>query len=131
MPTIDNFRGNENDELVLYDALMLGVGSENIMKVLIYTKQVDVIYPANGSPFRKQETDPNKIKEPPTTLDFAIICINQNEPKKKLEALILSNIKNNKPTTQEIEVFCERFNISPQDLTKCKWNVSAKKLKDI
>lgn len=34
-------------------------------------------------------------------------------------------------TNQEIEAFCMRFNISKQDETKSRWNVSDKKLKDI
>ena len=61
MPTIDNFKGNDTEELVLYDALMLST-EDSIMKVLVYTKQVDVIYPANSSPFRPVESDPNKVK---------------------------------------------------------------------
>lgn len=52
MPTIDNFKGSENEDLVLYDALMLST-QESVMKVLVYAKQVDIIYPANGSPYRK------------------------------------------------------------------------------
>ena len=52
MPTIDNFKGSENEELVLYDALMLST-QESVLKVLAYVKQVDIIYPANSSPYRK------------------------------------------------------------------------------
>lgn len=37
MPTIDNFRGNDNDEQILYDALILSYEG-SIAKVLIYVK---------------------------------------------------------------------------------------------
>ena len=66
MPTIDNFRGNDNDEQILYDSLML-VTEDSILKVLLYCKPQEVVYP-NQSPFRQIETDPNKVKEVPTTL---------------------------------------------------------------
>jgi len=39
-------------------------------------------------------------------------------------------ILNGKPT-QDIDIFCQRFNISKEEKTKCSWNVSAKQLKDI
>jgi hypothetical protein len=66
MPTIDNFRGNDNDEQILYDSLMLAT-EDSILKVLLYCKPQEVVYP-NQSPFRHVETDPNKVKEVPTTL---------------------------------------------------------------
>lgn len=86
MPTIDNFRGNDNDEQILYDALMLST-EDSIIKVLLYVKPQEVVYP-NQSPFRQVETDPNKVKEVPTELGFTVICINQNDPLRKLEQLI-------------------------------------------
>ena len=61
-----------------------------------------------------------------TTLDFAIQCINQNEPLKKLEQMIVKEKPN-----KEIEEFCDRYNITEQELLKSKWNVSNKELKEI
>jgi hypothetical protein len=46
MPAIDNFRGNDNDEQILYDALLLEY-EDSIMKVLAYIKPSLVIYPTN------------------------------------------------------------------------------------
>ena len=45
---------------------------------------------------------------------------------KKLEQLISKG----KPSS-DIEAFCARFSIAKTDETKCRWNVSEKKLKDI
>lgn len=60
MPTIDNFRGCDDDEKILYDAVMLST-EDSIIKVLMYVKPQDVVYP-NQNPFRQIETDPNKPK---------------------------------------------------------------------
>jgi hypothetical protein len=87
MPAIDNFKGNDNDEQILYDALLLFY-EDSIMKVLAYLKPSTVVYPTNESNFKKKETDPSKMKDEPTQLEFTIICISQSDPKKKLEQLI-------------------------------------------
>ena len=52
MPPIDSFRGNDNDEEILYDAVLLEYDKESMMKVLFYFKDIDVILP-NKSKFRK------------------------------------------------------------------------------
>lgn len=121
MPPIDNFKGNDNDEQILYDALLLYY-EDSIIKVLSYIKPNSVIYPTNESNFKKRETDPNKIRDEPTHLEFTIICISQSDPKRKLEQLLTQKNTANK----EIETFCKRFNISKQDETKSRWNVSYK-----
>lgn len=46
MPPIDNFKGNDNDEQILYDALLLFY-EDSIMKVLAYIKPSTVVYPSN------------------------------------------------------------------------------------
>lgn len=46
MPAIDNFKGNDNDEQILYDALLLFY-EDSIMKVLAYIKPSTVVYPSN------------------------------------------------------------------------------------
>lgn len=58
------------------------------MKVLVYLKPNLVIYPTNAVNFKRKETDPVKLKEEPTQIEFSFICINQSDPKKKLEQLI-------------------------------------------
>lgn len=67
MEAIDNFRGNDNDEQILYDALLLSYEG-SFMKVLAYIKPSSVIYPTNDSNFKKKETDPSKSKDEPTQL---------------------------------------------------------------
>lgn len=90
MPPIDSYRGHEIDQ-VLYDSLMLDT-TDSIMKVLVYVKPGEVVYPGV---FRGGESEGgNKKKEVPTSLDFAIQCISQNEPLKKLEQMILKEKPN-------------------------------------
>lgn len=108
MPPIDNFRGNDNDEQILYDALLLKYDGN--MSVLAYINPTTVIYPSNESKFRRKEADPNKAKEAPVNLDFTIICICQSDPQNKLEQLLEKG-----KTTQEIDAYCHRFNISKQN----------------
>ena len=67
MEAIDNFRGNDNDDQILYDALLLSYEG-SFMKVLAYIKPSSVIYPTNDSNFKKKETDPIKSKDEPTQL---------------------------------------------------------------
>lgn len=67
MEAIDNFRGNDNDEQILYDALLLSYEG-SFMKVLAYIKPSSVIYPTNDSNFKKKETDPSKSTDEPTQL---------------------------------------------------------------
>ena len=59
LPPIDSFRGNDNDEEILYDAILLEYDKESLMKVLFYFKEIDVILP-NKSKFRKQPDNPNE-----------------------------------------------------------------------
>ena len=59
MPPIDSFRGNDNDEEILYDAVLLEYEKDSLMKVLFYFKEVDIILP-NKSKFRKQPDNPNE-----------------------------------------------------------------------
>ncbi len=47
MPPIDNFKGNDNDEQILYDALLLFF-EDSIIKVLAYIKPSTVVYPSNA-----------------------------------------------------------------------------------
>lgn len=61
MPPIDNFRGNDNDEQILYDAIVLR-DVDSVIKVLAYIKPSTVFYPSNESNVKK-ESDPNKVKD--------------------------------------------------------------------
>ena len=44
-----------------------------------------------------------------TTIDFAIQCINQNQPLKKLEQMIVKEKPN-----KDIEDFCSRYGITDE-----------------
>lgn len=88
MPPIDRYRGHEIDQ-VLYDSLMLDT-TDSIMKVLVYVKPGEVVYPGV---FRGGDAE-GKKKEVATSLDIAIQCINQNEPLKKLEQMIVKEKPN-------------------------------------
>ena len=105
---------------------MLLFYEDSIIKVLAYIKPSTVVYPTNESNVRKIETDPNKAKDEPSNLEFTVICISQSDPLRKLEQLISKGKPN-----PEIEAFCARFDVAKTDETKCRWNVSEKKLKDI
>ena len=50
------------------------------MKVLVYVKPAEVVYPG----VFRGEGEGGKKKDAATSIDFAIQCINQNDPKKKL-----------------------------------------------
>ena len=39
-PNIDNFKGNDNDEEILYDAIVLQLEGGSFMKVLFYFKEI-------------------------------------------------------------------------------------------
>lgn len=53
MEAIDNFKGNDNDDQILYDALLLSFEG-SFMKVLAYIKPSTVLYPTNESNFKKK-----------------------------------------------------------------------------
>ena len=89
MPPIDSYRGHEVDQ-ALYDSLMLDT-TDSSMKVLVYVKPGEVVYPGV---FRGGEGEGSKKKEVATSLDLAIQCINQNEPLKKLEQMIVKEKPN-------------------------------------
>jgi hypothetical protein len=80
---------------MLYDAILLYY-EDSIIKVLAYIKPTTVVYPTNDSNFKKRETDPNKIRDEATSLDFTIICISQSDPKRKLEQLLSQKSTTNK-----------------------------------
>lgn len=53
MPPIDNFKGNDNDEQILYDAIVLR-DVDSVIKVLTYIRPSTVIYPSNESNIKKK-----------------------------------------------------------------------------
>lgn len=68
MPAIDNFKGNTDDEKILYDAILLEYQKDSIMKVLIYLKPGSVIYPSNKDNTKKMFDETGKINDDANTL---------------------------------------------------------------
>ena len=60
------------------------------MKVLVYIKPAEVVYPG----VFRGEGEGGKKRDALTMIDFAIQCINQNDPKKKLQLMIMKEKPN-------------------------------------
>ena len=84
-PNIDNFKGNDNDEEILYDAIVLQFSPESFMKVLFYFKEFDVFYsPKNATPMKRDDPKGQADNKNMNNLSFNILCIKQQKPVIKL-----------------------------------------------
>jgi hypothetical protein len=80
-PRIDSFKGNDNDEEILYDAIVLEYEPGSFMKVMFYFKEMEIYSPNNKVVLNKEEKSITSQKE---YLNFNILCIQQNSPLLKL-----------------------------------------------
>ena len=117
------FRGNENDEEVLYNSITIEYEPGSLMTLLFYFKARDVFVP--NRMFKASEGDHGR-EEAKMDLNFQIVCIQQINPLIGLREMLIA-----KKTPEEVEKFTNRFSISQLDLKKSYWSVSDGGLKEI
>lgn len=123
---VDNFKGVDESQIILYDGIMLRSSKDTTTQVLFYFNMKKIRRPGRavatpGDPmeYAEKEEDKNKIK-------FSVYGIVQLKPLDRLKELLQAGRPQN-----EINEFKARFKVSSIGFYMTQWIVSAKSLNDI
>lgn len=122
MELVDNFKGVDEAQIILYDGILLKPKDQPI-QVLFYFNMRKIRRPGRAISTGPDPTDYDKDED---KLKFSVYGIVQLRPVKKLVELLQL-----KRPPNEILEFRNRFQISNLEYYKSTWSVSAKSLNDI
>ena len=122
---VDNFKGVDEAQIILYDGILLKSNKDTTTQVLFYfnmkIRRPGRAMATGNDPmdYAEKEEDKNKVK-------FSVYGIVQLKPLDRLKELLQASRPQN-----EINEFRVRFKVSSLGFYMSQWSVSAKSLNDI